>query len=324
MNVAEGEERRDAHFMGTVPESTRPVFSATHGRLCVVLAAVLWSTSGGFTKLLTKPTALHLNEPELSGLQIAFARVLFAGLALAPLLRRRDLAFRPAMLGTAITFAAMNALFVSALAMGPAANAILLQYTAPMWMYVVSVWWLREPADRRGAAALAIGMAGIGLIVAGGFFDAGQVGQLPVILLALGSGVTYAGVLIGLRVLRDLSSRWLTVFNQIVSAAVLLPFVWGTTLPTPRQLVILFLYGSLQLALPYWLVARGLRRVSPQEAGTLTLLEPLLNPLWAYLVSPATESPSLWTLAGGCFILGALAYRYWPLRPVSPDAKEPS
>jgi DME family drug/metabolite transporter len=310
--------------MGSAPESTEPAFSATHGRLCVVLAAVLWSTSGGFTKLLTQPTALHLDEPRLSGLQIAFARVLFAGLALAPLVRRRDLTFRPAMLTTAVTFAAMNALFVSALALGSAANAILLQYTAPMWMYLIAVWWLHEPADRRGAVTLAIGMAGIALIIAGGFFDAGQVGQLPVIVLALGSGVTYAGVLIGLRVLRDVSSRWLTVFNQIVSAAALLPFVWGTPLPTPSQVAILFLYGSLQLALPYWLVARGLRRVSPAEAGTLTLLEPLLNPLWAYLVSPATEKPALWTFAGGCFILGGLAYRYWPLRSPAPGEKDPS
>jgi drug/metabolite transporter (DMT)-like permease len=310
--------------MGTVPESTEPAFSATHGRLCVVLAAVLWSTSGGFTKLLTQPTPLHLNEPHLSPLQIAFARVLFAGLALAPLVRRRDLTFRPAMLVTAVTFAAMNALFVSALALGSAANAILLQYTAPMWMYLVSIWWLHEPADRRGAVSLAIGMGGIGLIIAGGFFDAGQVGQLPVIVLALGSGVTYAGVLIGLRVLRDVSSRWLTVFNQIVSALALLPFVWGMSLPSASQAVVLLVYGTLQLALPYWLVARGLRRVSPQEAGTLTLLEPLLNPLWAYVVSPATERPSVWTFAGGCFILGALAYRYWPLRPLSLDVKEPT
>ncbi len=310
--------------MGTAAKPGEPAFGVTHGRLCVVLAAVLWSTSGGFTKLLTQPTALGLDEPRLSGLQLAFARVTFAGLALAPLLRRRDLVFRRAMIPTAASFAAMNALFVSALAAGSAANAILLQYTAPMWMYLVSVWWLREPADRRGAVSLAIGMAGIGLIVAGGFFDAGQVGQLPVIVLALGSGVTYAGVLIGLRVLRDVSSRWLTVFNQLVSAAVLLPFVWGAPLPTAGQAVVLFLYGTLQLALPYWLVARGLRRVSPQEAGTLTLLEPLLNPLWAYLVSPATETPSVWTLGGGAFILGALAYRYWPLRPVPPDAKEPS
>jgi drug/metabolite transporter (DMT)-like permease len=310
--------------MGGVKESSEPAFGATHGRLCVVLAAVLWSTSGGFTKLLTKPTALHLNEPELSGLQLAFARVLFAGLALTPLLRRSDIAFRPAMLATAATFAAMNALFVSAMAGGKAANAILLQYTAPMWMYLVSVWWLRESADRRGAVSLVIGMAGIGIIIAGGSFGKGEEGDLRVIALALGSGVTYAGVLIGLRVLRDLSSRWLTVFNLLVSAAALLPFVWGTTLPTASQTAVLFLFGSVQLGLPYWLMARGLRRVSPQEAGTLTLLEPLLNPLWAYLVSPETELPSVWTFAGGAFILGALAYRYWPLRPPSPEAKDPS
>src|SRR5262245_27600017 len=102
--------------MGTLrEESTTPAFGVTHGRLCVVLAAVLWSTSGGFTKLLTQPTFLHLDEPHLTGRQIAFARVLFAGLGLAPLLRRNDLAFRPAMLGTALTFAAMNVLFVSAM-----------------------------------------------------------------------------------------------------------------------------------------------------------------------------------------------------------------
>ena len=75
-------------------------------------------------------------------------------------------------------------------------------------------------------------------------------------------------------------------------------------------MAVLFLFGAVQMALPYWLVARGLRAVSPQEAGTLTLLEPLLNPIWAYLV--AGEEPSSFTLAGGLFVLGALAWRYWP------------
>jgi drug/metabolite transporter, DME family len=56
--------------------------------------------------------------------------------------------------------------------------------------------------------------------------------------------------------------------------------------------------------------------VSAQEAGTLTLLEPLLNPLWAYLVSPATEVPHPLTFVGGAIILGALAWRYWPSRRV--------
>jgi drug/metabolite transporter (DMT)-like permease len=72
----------------------------------------------------------------------------------------------------------------------------------------------------------------------------------------------------------------------------------------------LFLFGSLQMGLPYWLVARGLRSVSPQEAGAITLLEPILNPIWAYLVSG--EIPDKFTWIGGGFIVGALLWRYWP------------
>jgi drug/metabolite transporter (DMT)-like permease len=274
------------------------------------MAAVLWSTSGAFTKVLTKDTGLGLDAPPVGHLQIAFYRVLFAALVMVPLLRRRDVSWRPAMLPTALCFAAMNALFVSALALGTAANAILLQYTAPMWMYLASVWLLGERADRRGAVALAIGLAGIAVIVAGGW----QGGELPVVALGLGSGVTYAGVLIGLRVLRNESPRWLTVVNHVGGALALLPCVVRGPVPTGPQLVVLFFYGALQMGLPYLLVARGLRVVSPQEAGTLTLLEPVLNPLWAYLASPATESPGASTLAGGACILGALAYRYWPWR----------
>ena len=76
----------------------------------------------------------------------------------------------------------------------------------------------------------------------------------------------------------------------------------------------LFVFGAVQMGLPYWLMARGLRSVSPHEAGTLTLLEPILNPIWAYLVSPQTEVPHVMTFVGGSIIIGALAYRYWPTR----------
>jgi drug/metabolite transporter (DMT)-like permease len=132
-----------------VPPAEGPAPSPAHGRLCLLLAAVLWSTSGAFTKLLTKPTGWGLDQPTLHPLQLACARVLFAGLALLPLLRRRDVSFRPGMVWTALSFAVMNALYVSAMAAGSAAVAVLLQYTAPMWMVLASVWWLREPADRR-------------------------------------------------------------------------------------------------------------------------------------------------------------------------------
>jgi drug/metabolite transporter (DMT)-like permease len=280
-------------------------------RLCIALAALFWSTSGAFTKVLTRPTPLGLHEPAVAPLQIAFYRALFASAVLLPLLRRRDLSWRPAMLGMAGCFAAMNALFVVAMARGTAANAILLQYTAPMWMYLASVWLLGEPADRRSSVALAIGLAGVAVLVAGGWREA----QLGVTAVALGSGLAYAGVMVFLRLLRDASPLWLTAVNHLAAAAVLVPFVWGLPWPTAGQLGVLFLYGAVQMSVPYWLVARGLRGVSPQEAGTITLLEPLVNPLWAYLVSG--ETPGWTTAAGGAFILGALAWRYWPRKPAA-------
>jgi drug/metabolite transporter (DMT)-like permease len=280
----------------------------TRGRLCIALAALFWSTSGGFTKALTLPTALQLNTPTIEPLQIAFYRALFAGLVLLPTLRPKDVSFRPLMLGMAGCFAIMNATFVSALALGTAANAILLQYTGPMWIYLASVWWLGEAPDRRSFTALLIGILGIGIIVWGGREEA----QLNIIAIALTSGVAYAGVVVCLRVLREASPRWLTVLNHLVSALVLVPLVWYRPLPAPGQLCLLVVYGAGQMALPYWLMARSLKTVSPQEAGIISLLEPLLNPLWAYLISG--EQPSLYTLGGGVFILGALAWRYWPRR----------
>jgi drug/metabolite transporter (DMT)-like permease len=217
------------------------------------------------------------------------------------------------MLAMGLCFAIMNWLYVTALAEGTAANAVLLQYTAPMWMYLASVFWLGERADRRGGVALAIGLCGIAVILAAGW----EGGDVRTIAIALGSGVTYAGVLLFLRMLRDVPSRWLTVWNHYLGALLLLPLIWNGPLPTWTQYGVLFVFGSVQMGLSYWLAARGLRVVSPQEAGAITLLEPLLNPLFSYLVWPKTETPGTPTFIGGAFILGALVWRYWPTKKAS-------
>jgi drug/metabolite transporter (DMT)-like permease len=192
--------------------------------------------------------------------------------------------------------------------MGTAANAIFLQYTAPLWVYLAGIWWLGEKADQRSTVAVAAGMLGVAVILAGGW----QGERLDVIGLALGSGVAYAGVILWLRVLRGSSPRWLTVLNHLGSAVVLFPDALRFGLPTTGQLVWLFLFGAIQMGLPYWLMARSLQTISPAEAGTLTLLEPILNPLWAYLVAPTEEMPGAMTWIGGALILSGIAYRYWP------------
>lgn len=293
--------------------------SVAGGRLCIAAAAVLWSLSGFFTRLLQNPTPLDLNEPRLGPLQIAFFRALFAGLFLTPMLRRRDVTFRPLMPVMVALFAIMNALFISATALGPSANAILLQNTAPFFVFITSVFVLGEAADRRSFWALLVGMAGMVIIVAGG----GEIGaRFDVTLMGLGSGVTYAAIVLCLRHLRDQATSWLIVQNHLGSAFCLAtgvlivngPTTWieWITIPTVRQLGFLCVFGSIQMGLPYFLFARGLRSVSAQEAGAITLLEPMLNPLWAYLVSPETDTPTVYTAIGGVLIIGALAYRYNP------------
>jgi len=276
------------------------------GRLCIVGAALLWSLSGAFTKVLTQPTTLGLDVPKLDVLQLACFRGLFAGLVLLPALRPRELTFRPLMLAMVLCFAAMNLLFLAAMSMGTAANAILLQYTAPLWLYLVSVYFLGEKADRRNLTAVLIGVAGIGVILFGGWKQS----EMLVVLLGLGSGVTYAGVVLFLRTLREVSSAWLSVLNLLTCAILLLPFVLTMSAPSPKQWLTLALFGSVQMGIPYLLMTRGLRSVNSQEASALTLLEPILNPVWTFLV--AGEMPSDWTLLGGVFIVGALLWRYRP------------
>ncbi len=280
-----------------------------------------------FTRLLRRDTFLGLNDPELSSLQIAFFRGVFAGLIFVPMIRRRDLTYRPLMPLMVGLFATMNALYLSAMVLGPAANAILLQNTSPFWVYLACVYLLGEPPDRRSWNAIRMGMLGVLVIIVADAFRDRESGSLDggtavIAAIGLASGLVYGGVVLCLRALREHSSLWLTTQNQLGSSLCLglaitaihgpLFFWEWLTAPSANQLAFLAVFGVLQMGLPYLLFTHGLRRVSPYEAGTITLLEPILNPLWAYLVSPETDTPVWSTWLGGGLILGALAWRYVP------------
>lgn len=277
-------------------------------------------------RLLQEPTALGLEQPPLTSLQIAFYRSAFAGLLLLFLIRRRDASFRPAMLGMVAAFGIMTALYLSALGGGPAANAILLQNTAPVWVYVLGVYVLGEPPHRRTLHAVILAMCGAGVIVIGnwprGLTPAEESTQARVLLMAAGSGLFYAIVVLMLRHLRGESPAWLTTLNLLGGTLVIFGFAaasgevnsttaWLGT-PSARQFAFLALFGVVQLAIPYVLFARGLKTISSQEAGIITLIEPLLNPLWAFLISPDRDTPTAYTFIGGGVLMLALAWRYWP------------
>ena len=139
----------------------------------------------------------------------------------------------------------------------------------------------------------------------------------------LAAGVSYAGVVVCMRQLRGENSPWLVALNHGVAALMLLPWMagWGEW-PTPLQFAALAGFGILQMAVPYLLLIRGLRAVSSQEAVAIGMVEPILIPVWAFLIRG--EVPALWTFAGAGLILTGLVLRYvvwewWARKACGPD-----
>lgn len=267
------------------------------GRLLIVAAALLWSLAGVFIKFLDVPP-----------LTIVFYRSFFACLSFTPLVRRVDLRINGALLVSVLTYTAAITAFVSANKLTTAANAIVLQYTAPIFVFLFSRLVLRERISRLNGLALAAGMLGVAII---SLDSAGQP-EMAGVLLALLSGLLFAAYMINLPRTNSVSPVYLTWLNNAV-CALLLMFVDGSQLAlTPRQIGILAVMGMVQLGLPYFLFSKGVQTLSLVEASLIALIEPVLNPIWVALV--VGEIPSVATLTGGGLILIGLGARYlWPL-----------
>ncbi len=281
----------------TDPHRPSPV--AHHGRLWVVAAAVLWSTSGLFVK-----STMFLDwSSDVRGVRLAFWRALFAGLLLIPAVRRPRM--RWLMLPMVFCFAGMNMAYLSAMSVGSAANAIWLQYTAPLWVMIYGTLVLKEPFTRRNAVSAAFLVLGLLTILLPELH-----GQNPVgVLLALVAGGFYAAVVLFLRTMRDEDGPWLVVLNHLGAAVIIAPFMFahGFVWPSAPQFGTLVLFGFFQMGLAYFCFSRGLRHVTGSEAAILGLVEPLLVPVWAYLV--ARELPSMTTTVGAGLILLGLVYQ---------------
>lgn len=286
--------------------------AAARGRLLLVSAAVLWSTSGLFVK--SGPlAALPVLE---RGPMLACYRALFAALFLLPAVRWKSVRWRPMLVPMVVLFAAMNVLIVTALTRTTVAAAIFLQYTSAVWAFVFGFVFLKERIDRGNLIALLAAVCGIAWIVAGDWSSENFAGNL----LALGSGACFAGVILCLRWLRDEDSVWLIALNHLFAGVVLLPWVLSFDIQLDAtQWMLAAGFGVLQMGLPYVLFARGVRTVSMQEAALIPLIEPILNPVWVWFVwnKPAGET----TWIGGGLIVGGLAIRYllFPSRKLTSD-----
>jgi len=267
------------------------------GRLLILSAALLWSLAGVFIKFLDVPP-----------LTIVFYRSLFACLVFTPFARAAEWRISAPVLVSVLTYTAAISSFVSANKLTTAANAIVLQYTAPIFVFLFSRAVLGERISRINGLALGAGMIGVAVIS----LDSAGEPEMAGIALALASGVLFAAYMINLRRTQQVNAGYLTWINNAFCALALLFVVSSQLALTPNQLVILMVMGAVQLGLPYFLFSKGLQSVSLQEASLIALIEPVLNPIWVALV--VDEIPSAATLAGGAMILLGLGARYaWPL-----------
>jgi drug/metabolite transporter (DMT)-like permease len=277
-------------------------------RLLVLAAAVLFSSGGAAIK-----------STSLTAWQVASFRSAIAAIAILCMLRgARRLPDRATWLVGAV-YAATMVLFVVANKLTTAANAIYLQGTAPLYILLVAPLVLREPVRRAdlvfmGALALGLGAFFMGQDVATGTAPNPALGNLA----ALSSGLTWAGTVMGLRWLGRRSddpraTQPSLVAGNLIAAGAVLPLALPVTTFSSSDVFILLFLGVFQIGLAYVCLSSGISGVPALEASLLLLLEPVLNPVWAWLVHG--EMPTGWALLGGAIIMAATTVRTaWEVR----------
>jgi drug/metabolite transporter (DMT)-like permease len=183
-----------------------------------------------------------------------------------------------------------------------AANAIVLVYTAPIYVALWSPWFLQEHTTRLDWLALGLAIGGMGLFFLDHLTIAGWWGNVCAII----GGIATAWVVLCLRKQRGASTLETVLLGNLLTALVGSPFMFHT-LPDLTSWVALALAGIGQIGLAFVLYTRAIKSVSALEAILIPVIEPLLNPLWVLLL--IGEAPGRWALLGGAVVVIAVTAR---------------
>lgn len=274
-------------------------------RLRLLAAALLFSTGGAAIKAAT-----------LTGWQVASFRSGVAALTvflLVPAARRRW-SWRVVLVS--LVYAATMILFVVANKLTTAANTIFLQSTAPLWVLLAGPFLLGERVRRADLVAMAGVAAGMAL-----FFVGQEAPQTTApdpargdVLAAL-SGVAWGGTVLGLRwvgrhaAAGENPALVTVVAGNVLACLLCLPLALPVTAVGAADVAVIAYLGVVQIGLAYLALATAMPHVPALEASTLLLVEPALNPVWAWLAHGERPGPLAWV--GGAVIVGAAMLKTW-------------
>ena len=263
----------------------------TQAIFLLVAAAVLWSLAGVLIKWVSMPA-----------LAVAGFRSAIALPVLLIFFGRRAVNFSAAQLIGGIAYAATLTLFVSATKLTTAGNAILLQYTAPLYVALFSGWLLHERTRWFDWTAIAAVLCGMSLF----FLDQLSAGGLTGNILAVISGFAFASLIIAMRRQKDASPSGSAILGNILTVLICLPWMVQSP-PGGTDWIGLVLLGVFQIGLSYVCYAVAIRNVTAMEAILIPMLEPILNPLWALLCMGERIGP--WALLGGVVVILSVLFR---------------
>lgn len=274
-------------------------------RLQVAVAALLFSTGGAAVK-----------ATALSSWQVASFRSGLAAVVILLVLPSSRRAWSWRTLTVGLAYASTMVFYVTANKLTTAANTTFLQSTAPLYILLLGPLLLREPVERRDVALISALAAGMAMFFIGpqtAFATAPS--PLSGNLIGAAAGLSWGLTIVGLRWLGrgpvDASNRSAAAVacGNLIACAATLPLALPVVDAAATDWLSVAYLGVFQVALAYVFLTRGVRRVGALEASLILLLEPVLNPVWAWVAHG--ERPSGWALLGGSIIVAATAVYAW-------------
>jgi DME family drug/metabolite transporter len=259
--------------------------------LLVLGAAILWSTGGLFIK-----------ATSLSAIELSFGRSLLAAITIAIVTRHEGFGLNRVSAVTSILYAALLILFVLATKLTTAANAIFLQYTAPVYVLILEPLFYKEKFRLRDLITVAVCVAGMSLFFVGKLRPQDVDGNLA----ALASGVCFALFFLLLRHsrAREVNRASSAIYGNLIVVLLCAPAFFGAIRRgiSSSDFACIAYLGIVQIGVAYLLftlaMARGLRSL---DASIVGYIEPVLNPIWVFLF--IGERPSGWAMLGGAIII---------------------
>lgn len=257
--------------------------------ICMIASSVLVSFGGLFLKVI-----------EWHPLATIGLRSLITILCMYPLIPKPIFAKSKAVYLGGLAFALQILTYAIAIQYTTAANAIMIQYTAPVYVILINLVLHRMKPSRLELTTVLVVLGGLLLF----FLDDISVGSTQGNIFSLISGMSYACMVVCMRKERDDSSLRVMFWGNVFIFLAGLPFMPAAGIPSKESVALIVAAGVFQMALPYILMAFAVKYLSAVQTILLAVLEPILNPVWVFLV--VGEAPGIKALLGTVVVIAAI------------------